>query len=172
MTHTILLVDDDPSVLSLTRDVLELEGVYTILEAGSGEEALNAEQQWPGPIHLLLTDIVMPGLTGPELARLLAPRRPDMKVLYMSAFTMVHLQDQRIEVEPGVPLVAKPFRVEDLTTKVRDVLTPRSVFAQPNRARPATPETVPAAGRPVRAAASSGRQLAPAACTRAWSRAS
>jgi DNA-binding NtrC family response regulator len=101
-----------------------------VLEAGCAQEACEVEAAYGEPIHLLLTDIVMPGPTGAELARMLMPRRPKMKVLYMSAFTLVDIQNQRIELDPGVPLLAKPFSVDALTKKVREVLAP-SFFARP-----------------------------------------
>jgi hypothetical protein len=129
MAETVLLVDDEPHVRSMVRDILELSG-YNILEAGSAQEACKVEAEYPEPIHLLLTDIVMPGPTGAELARMLMPRRPRMKVLYMSAFTLVDIQNQRIDLDPGVPIIAKPFGVDVLTKKVREVLAP-SFFARP-----------------------------------------
>jgi CheY-like chemotaxis protein len=131
MPDTILLVDDEPRVRAMVKDVLELGG-YTILEAGDAAEALAIEATHGGPIDLLLTDIVMPGLTGAELARRLGPRRPRMKVLYMSAFTLVDIQNQRIHLDPGVPILAKPFSVDALTKKVRELLAP-SFFARPPR---------------------------------------
>jgi DNA-binding response OmpR family regulator len=131
MTETILLVDDEPHVRSMVRDILELSG-YNIIEAGDADEAFAVEAAYAEPIDLLLTDIVMPGLTGAELARRLVPRRPRMKVLYMSAFTLVDIQNQRIELDPGVPILAKPFGVDALTRKVRELLTP-SFFPRPTR---------------------------------------
>jgi two-component system cell cycle sensor histidine kinase/response regulator CckA len=133
--ETILLVDDEPHVRSVVREILELSD-YTVLEAGDAEEACQIESAHREPIDLLLTDIIMPGLTGPELARQLGPRRPKMKILYMSAFRVVDLANQRIELDPGVPLVAKPFSVDALINKVRALLAP-SPFARPPRPVPA-----------------------------------
>jgi len=133
--ETILLVDDEPHVRTMVRDVLELSD-YSILEAGDAEEAFRVEAAHGEPIDLLLTDIMMPGLTGPELARQLGPRRPRMKVLYMSAFTVVDLANQRIQLDPGVPVLAKPFSVDVLTKKVSALLAP-SPFARPPRPVPA-----------------------------------
>src|SRR6266545_1709298 len=119
--ETILLVDDEPHVRAVIRDVLELKG-YTVLEAEDAEEAAKVEAGVAGPLHLLLTDVMMPGLSGPDLARRLTPRRPRMKVIYMTAFSLVDIQNQQIGLEPGVPILPKPFRVDVLTKKVREVL--------------------------------------------------
>jgi two-component system cell cycle sensor histidine kinase/response regulator CckA len=135
--ETILLVDDEPQVRAVIRDVLELGG-YTVLEAGDGTEAAKVEAGVAGPIHLLLTDVMMPGLSGPDLARRLTPRRPRMKVIYMTAFSFVDIANQQIGLEPGVPILAKPFRVEVLTKKVRDVLA-QSAPARSNPFAPASP---------------------------------
>jgi DNA-binding response OmpR family regulator len=133
--ETILLVDDEPHVRTMVRDVLELSD-YNVLEAGDAEEAARVEAANAEPIDLLLTDIMMPGLTGPELARQLGPRRPRMKILYMSAFTVVDLANQRVQLDPGVPVLAKPFSVDALTKKVSALLAP-SPFARPPRPVPA-----------------------------------
>jgi two-component system, cell cycle sensor histidine kinase and response regulator CckA len=132
--ETILLVDDEPHVRAVIRDVLEISG-YTVLEAGDARDAANVEKSVAGPIHLLLTDVMMPGLCGPDLARRLTPRRPRMKVIYMTAFSLVDLQNQQIGLEPGVPILAKPFRVDVLTKKVREVLA----VPAPSRSNPFAP---------------------------------
>jgi DNA-binding response OmpR family regulator len=66
---------------------------------------------------------MMPGLSGPDLARRLRPRRPRMKAIYMTAFSLVDIENQRIELDSGVPILAKPFGVDILTKKVREVLS-------------------------------------------------
>ena len=119
--ETILLVDDQPHVRSMIRDILEISG-YTVLEAGDAIAAAKLEAGVAGPIHLLLTDVMMPGLSGPGLARRLTPRRPGMKVIYMTAFSPMDIVNQRIGIEPGVPILAKPFSLEVLTKTVREVL--------------------------------------------------
>ena len=119
--ETILLVDDQPHVRSMIREILEMSG-YTVLEAGDAVEAAKVEAGVAGPIHLLLTDVMMPGLSGPDLARRLTPRRPRMKVIYMTAFSLVEIERQRIALDHGVPILAKPFSVDVLTKKVREVL--------------------------------------------------
>jgi len=123
--ETILLVDDEPHVRSMLRDALEISG-YTVLEAANAMEAARVEAEVAGPIHLLLTDVMMPGLSGPDLARRLRPRRPRMKVIYMTAFSLVDFTKQAIELDPGVPILAKPFGVDVLTRKVREVLAPQA----------------------------------------------
>jgi DNA-binding response OmpR family regulator len=132
--ETILLVDDEPEVRGVIRDVLELNG-YTVLEAGDATQAAKVEAGMAGPIHLLLTDVMMPGLSGPDLARRLTPRRPRMKVIYMTGFSLVDIQNQQIGLEAGVPIIAKPFRVDVLIKKVRAVLA----VAAPSRSNPFAP---------------------------------
>jgi len=85
-SETILLVEDEQGVRDLVRDVLQARG-YTILEARHGIEALAVARRHRGPIDLLLTDVVMPRMGGPELAECLAARQPGLKVLYMSGYT-------------------------------------------------------------------------------------
>jgi DNA-binding response OmpR family regulator len=135
--ETILLVDDEPEVRTVIRDVLELNG-YTVLEAGDATEAAKVEAGVAGPIDLLLTDVVMPGLSGPDLARRLTPRRPRMKVIYMTGFSLVDIKNQQIGLEPGVPILPKPFRVDVLTKKVRGVLA-EPVASRSNPFAPASP---------------------------------
>ena len=103
-----------------------------------------------GPIHLLLTDVMMPGLSGPDLARRLTPRRPRMKVIYMTAFSFVDIQNQQIGLEPGVPILAKPFRVDVLTKKVREVLA-EPAPARPTRSLPPRRSLAPCAEPTARA---------------------
>ena len=122
-TKTILLVDDDYGVRSMVRDLLEL-GRYRVLEAGSGEEALKLGGSFEGHIDLLLTDIVMPGISGADLARRLSVRRPHMGVLYMSAFTRMDMNARHIELQPDVQLLVKPFDLDMLMKRVREALAP------------------------------------------------
>ncbi|MCP4514842.1 MAG: response regulator, partial [Delftia sp.] len=84
-SETILLVEDDPAVRLVTRQFLRDSG-YTVLEAARGDEALRLCEQRQGPIHLLLTDVIMPGMSGDQLAEHLAQIRPDMRVLYLSGY--------------------------------------------------------------------------------------
>jgi two-component system, cell cycle sensor histidine kinase and response regulator CckA len=122
-SETILLVDDEPHVRAMLRDALEMSG-YTVLEAAGAMEAAQIEAATAAPIQLLLTDVMMPGLSGPDLARRLRPRRPRMKAIYMTAFSLVDFRKQAIELDPGVPILAKPFGVDVLLRKVREVLAP------------------------------------------------
>ena len=119
-SETVLLVEDEDGVRSLARRVLR-EGGYTVLEARNGDEALALSKGHPGPIHLLLSDVVMPGTSGVQLSRLLAPLRPQMKHLLMSGFTDTALV--RYGVQAGeVEYLAKPFAPQMLVRKVREVL--------------------------------------------------
>ncbi|HSE03370.1 MAG TPA: response regulator, partial [Methylomirabilota bacterium] len=82
---TVLVVEDEEEVRALARDVLEMNG-YTVLEALDAADAGRLAETHPGPIHLLITDVVMPGVSGPELARRLRAHRPDLRVLCMSGY--------------------------------------------------------------------------------------
>jgi PAS domain S-box-containing protein len=119
-TETILLVEDQDAVRNFARHVL-LAGGYTVLEARDGEEAFRVAQQCRGPIHLLVTDVVMPRMSGPHLAELLARDRPQLRVLFVSGYA-----DEAI-TRCGVPgagsaFLQKPFNPARLAGKVREVL--------------------------------------------------
>jgi signal transduction histidine kinase len=118
--ETVLLVEDEDRVRVLLNSVLTLHG-YTVLEASTGEDALRLARQHPGPIHLMLTDIVMPGMNGYETAQCLSALRPEMTILYMSGYT------DETTLYPGtdrspVPFLQKPFSPEALTARVREEL--------------------------------------------------
>jgi two-component system, cell cycle sensor histidine kinase and response regulator CckA len=119
-TETILLAEDEDGVRSLTREVLEKFG-YTVLEAANGEEALALAGSHQGPLDLLLSDVVMPRMGGPELAQVLLRDRPALKVLYMSGYTE-HPMVRRGVVDSGVAFLQKPFTPSILITRVREVL--------------------------------------------------
>jgi two-component system cell cycle sensor histidine kinase/response regulator CckA len=123
-TETVLLAEDEPAVRSVARHALERHG-YTVLEAPSAEAALDLAERYSGPIHLLLTDVVMPGMSGPELARRLAPLRPEARVLFMSGYTGESVVHHGLGA-PGVHYIQKPFAPDGLAAKVREVLDARS----------------------------------------------
>ena len=108
------------TVRRLTRAVLEGEG-YQVLVAEDGVDALRVGAAHTGVIHLLLTDIVMPNLSGPELAVQLRRARPDLKIVYTSGYTDRGLEEIRQGL-PGTNFLQKPFSVAELKRKVREVL--------------------------------------------------
>ena len=119
-TETILLAEDDAVLRPLARGLLEKLG-YTVLDAADAEEALEAARQYPEVIHLLLTDVVMPGASGRELARQLENPRPQIKVLYVSGYTDDAIVHHGM-LEPGLNFLQKPFTPTALARKVREVL--------------------------------------------------
>src|SRR5229473_2598307 len=119
-TETVLVVEDEAPVRSVARQVLERHG-YTVLEAPSAEAALDIVTRYSGAIHLLLTDVVMPGLNGRELANRLAGLRPDAKVIFMSGYTDDAVTRHGV-LEPGSAYVQKPFTPDAIARKVREVL--------------------------------------------------
>src|SRR5690349_25111028 len=117
---TILVVDDEPEIRKLVAAMVAQFG-YTVLTADSGDHALTIYKK-QGPIELLITDVVAPGMSGPMLADKLTELQPDLKVLYISGYDNTHVV-QKYVVEKGHDLLAKPFTVEELQTKVRELLT-------------------------------------------------
>jgi two-component system cell cycle sensor histidine kinase/response regulator CckA len=113
-------VEDAEMVRKLTESILSQNG-YKVLEARDGHEALRVCQEYPEPIHLLLTDVVMPGLSGRELAEQLALSHPKMKILYMSGYTDDTIIHHGL-LEPGTAFLQKPFSPAALTHKLREVL--------------------------------------------------
>jgi PAS domain S-box-containing protein len=118
--ETVLLVEDDPAVRDLVARVLGWQG-YTVLETADGQEALRLARQHGGKIHLLLTDVVMPGLSGMALARQLAPLQPGMKLLFMSGYADNAVVQHSI-LDASVAFLQKPFSSLVLARKVRQVL--------------------------------------------------
>jgi signal transduction histidine kinase/CheY-like chemotaxis protein len=119
-SETVLLVEDEAAVRGLARDVLQRQG-YTVLEAADGDEALRLGRQHDGPIHLLVTDVVMPHMGGRELADQLTAGRREMKVLYMSGYADDAILQQGIS-QTGVAFLEKPFTAATLAARVREVL--------------------------------------------------
>ncbi len=118
-TETILLVEDDQQVLTLLRELLTGAG-YQVLTALDGLDALAISVAHPGPIHLLLTDLVMPKMNGYDLALLMADRNPNFQTLFMSGYTEDRLS--KTALIAGSRLLLKPFSREDLLRKVREAL--------------------------------------------------
>lgn len=118
--ETILLVEDEPSVRTVARTILKNYG-YKILEASSGNEALRICEQHPGPIHLLLTDVLMPEMNGQELSSRISSRYPEVRVLFMSGYTDDAISRHGI-LEEGTAFLTKPFTAESLARKIHEVL--------------------------------------------------
>ena len=123
-SETVLLVEDDAGLRGLARMVLEAQGGYKVLESPGGKEARLFAGQHKGPIHLLLTDVVMPGMSGRELSEELATLRPEMKILYMSGYTDDTVVRHGV-LEEGMAFLQKPFTAESLLRKVRELLDTR-----------------------------------------------
>jgi PAS domain S-box-containing protein len=120
-SETILFVEDEQSVRELVRDYL-VAGGYCLLEASDGTQAVKVAAAHPGPIHMLITDVVMPHLSGPELATTLSAERPNMKVLFISGYTDDTVFRHGV-LEGGVAFLQKPFNLRALSQKIRDVLS-------------------------------------------------
>jgi hypothetical protein len=118
--EVILLVEDDREVRRLTAEILSRQG-YRVLEAANGGEALLISEQHEGPIHLMLTDVIMPVMTGWQLAKRLSSSYPDMRVLYMSGYSDDCVVRNGI-LEKGLDFIQKPFTMDGLSRKVRAVL--------------------------------------------------
>jgi CheY-like chemotaxis protein len=127
--ETILIVDDEPEVRAVARDMLQVKG-YTTLDTGDPTLALRIVRTESQPIHLLLTDVVMPLMNGRELVDQIHTIRPAMKVLYMSAYSTETIVDYGIRIAPGEPFVLKPFTMESLVSAVRSVLDYHSPFGK------------------------------------------
>jgi PAS domain S-box-containing protein len=119
-TETILLVEDEPQLRELTRSVLAARG-YSVLEAAGPDEAERLAEKYGAAIHLLLTDVIMPGISGRELAKRLSARRPRMRVLYMSGYTY-NVIAQGGTLERGMAFLQKPFTPRTMAERVREVL--------------------------------------------------
>ena len=119
-TETVLIVEDAQPVREIAKEFLELSG-YTVLSAASPGEALDLVAGHSSPIHLLLTDVIMPGMSGPQLAVRLQSLRQEIKVLFMSGYTDTAIAHHGV-LDPGKLLIMKPFSRETLTQKVREAL--------------------------------------------------
>jgi PAS domain S-box-containing protein len=119
-TETVLLVEDETVVRQLVAEILETSG-YTVLQAADGASAIEVLRRHSGNVALLLTDVVMPGMSGREVARAVTAMRPGTPVLYMSGYTDSTI-DQHGVLEPGVQFLQKPFSAEELTHLIRAIL--------------------------------------------------
>lgn len=128
--ETILLAEDNEQVRDLARSILEMHG-YTILTAENGQEALGILENHDGPLHLLLTDVVMPVMNGRALFARAAQSHPDLKVLYMSGYTDNVIAHRGV-LDENTAFIQKPFTIHALTAKVREILGhPQGDQAQP-----------------------------------------
>lgn len=119
-SETVLLVEDEEQLRRLAAMILEKCG-YRVLSASGAEEALRVCAQHVGRIHLLLTDVIMPGINGRQLAEQAGAMRPDMRILYMSGYTDDVILHHGV-LDPGVSFIQKPLTSRTLETKVREVL--------------------------------------------------
>ena len=119
-SETILLVEDEAVVRMLVAEILETTG-YTVLQAADGPSALELLRRHAGQVELLVTDVVMPGMSGPEVAQAVTAMRPDTHVLYTSGYTDSAIGHHGV-LEPGIAFLQKPFSADELTQKVRALL--------------------------------------------------
>ena len=160
-TETVLLVEDDAAVRAVAGKALLRFG-HTVLSAESGEDAVRLARNFQGRIHLLLTDIMMPGMTGLEIAARVTRFRPGIRVFFMSGFVDEDLVRQGL-LDPDTQLLQKPFSPEELSTRVRAILDlpPRAEVPGRHRgqASPAgdVPRGVSGAGGGTRSAVGSAR---------------
>ncbi len=119
-TETVLVAEDEPTVRHLIGEILRHKG-YTVLEASNGIEALEMARRYSGPIHLLLTDVVMPQMNGNDLARWLQSERPKTKVLLMSGYSSHATVGDNL-VRSSLPFLSKPFHPQELVARVRQIL--------------------------------------------------
>jgi DNA-binding NtrC family response regulator len=115
---TILLVDDEQSVRAIVVKILR-RAKYNVIEAENGEAALRIAKTHPGKIDIVVTDMFMPGLRGPEVVQALAPLRPGLRALFMSGYAD---QDSRTAVPTGANFLSKPFSGQELTAAIETVL--------------------------------------------------
>jgi CheY-like chemotaxis protein len=127
-SETILLVEDDESIRSLIRDGLQEKG-FKVLQGDGGEEALDIVQNFKGQIDLLVTDVVMPQMSGIELADIIKGWRPNTKVLLISGYATLSSSGGK-ELDHQLPFLQKPFTQEELNVKIREVLDSKPEWAK------------------------------------------
>jgi CheY-like chemotaxis protein len=144
-TETILLVEDEANLRYLARQFLEKQG-YRVIEAADGAVAMQIAVAREAVIHLLLTDVIMPGMNGRELAQRILEIRPNVRVLYMSGYTE-NVIGRNGMLDTGVRLLQKPFTLRDLKSKVREVLNstpfPSEAAMPVKTAHPAVAQPLP-----------------------------
>ncbi|MBI5592209.1 MAG: PAS domain S-box protein [Deltaproteobacteria bacterium] len=118
--ETILLVEDERAILKMTTMMLEMQG-YAVLAANTPGDAIRLAEAYPGEIHLIMTDVVMPEMNGRDLARNLLSRYPNLKRLFMSGYTANVIAHHGV-LDPGVNFIQKPFSMKGLTARIREVL--------------------------------------------------
>jgi CheY-like chemotaxis protein len=118
--ETVLVVEDEKPVQKMVRGILTRLG-YSVLEAGEGQEALELCGSHTAPIHLMVTDVVMPGMAGPDLARAVKILRPETKIVFMSGYTENSMLQHEL-IEPDANFLQKPFTPEEFAQRIRDVL--------------------------------------------------
>jgi two-component system cell cycle sensor histidine kinase/response regulator CckA len=136
-SETILLAEDSDSLREMAKEYLESVG-YRVIESASGKDALERAKAFEGIIHLLLTDIVMPEMSGPELAAQIAALRPGIRIIFTSGYTDDAIARQGI-LDPAVAFIQKPYRPKALARKIREVLA-----ANPTKPSNETDTGVPA----------------------------
>ena len=124
-SEVILLAEDEKGVRELAREYLETSG-YTVIVAENGRTAIELASKHSGPIHLLMTDVVMPGMGGPEVAERIRALRPEIKVLFMSGYTDQAIMHQGV-LQAGAVLLQKPFTLATLATKLREMLVGETI---------------------------------------------
>jgi len=123
--ETILVAEDQPDLRWMICQFLQALG-YQVLEAKDGRDAVALAQHYVGPIDIVVTDVVMPHFRGPEVARRLRAARPDIKVIFMSGYTEGEVSAINDEGASDMPLLQKPFELDLLAAKVREILEARS----------------------------------------------
>ena len=116
--ETVLLVEDEPAILKMTKALLASKR-YKVLLANTPSEAIRIAQEYTGQIDLLMTDVVMPEMNGPELARILSSTIPNLKCLYNSGYTANVIAHRGI-LDEGLHFIHKPFSLKELSVKLRD----------------------------------------------------
>ncbi len=134
-SETVLVVDDQTDVRQLISKVLRHDG-YLVLEASGGADAIRIAERWEGPIELLVTDAVMPGMRGPEVAAAVKALRPRIRVLLISGYTDGSVFPADVTEDP-LGFLAKPFKPSELADRVRKILDHRSSTAQSDSPHPA-----------------------------------